>query len=115
MLEIEQQNSIGNTYKTQISLSAINIKNSKYSDYLNAYVKALFYNSKEWIVYLEKNHIKQNDIEKFTKLISKKTYKVRQNYFENKTGRLNSNIKRFIDKYKRFQTTQELYKFGSGL
>lgn len=109
MIPIERQNSIGITYKDYIDPSMINIKKTSYSNYLNAYVKALFYNSKRWITHLEKFHIKEEDKNKFTKLVSDKSFPARKKYFENKTGRLNPRIRRFIDKYRRFQTTEELY------
>ena len=91
------------------------IKYPNYKGYCHAYVKALFFNNKDWIRYLEKNHIEQEDKEKFRKLVSFRTYKARQNYFEDRTKKLNPFLKYFIDKNNRFETHNELYNEGKGV
>lgn len=113
-LTIEREGSI---CREEISLAAINIKAPSKKDYITAYVKALFYDNTKWIRYLEKDHINQQDQVKFRKLTSSKTHQSRQNYFNKRSGKLNSYIRNFIDKYNRFETHRELYakKKGSDL
>lgn len=93
-----------------VPVNCIKIKKANYQDYRNAYIKALFYENKSWIKYLEKNHIKDVEVKMFKKLVSEKGYKQRENYFLGKKSRLNVHIRNFIDKYGRFKTYSELYK-----
>lgn len=108
-MKIEQQNKNGTTHTEKVESYEIDIKKSSYKDFLYAYVKSLFYSNKKWIKYLEVHHIKKEDVVKFTKLVSSKTKQARQNYFEGNKKKLNPLLRRFIDKYNRWETHSELY------
>ena len=101
---------VDNEDYTYRDLSTVNLKEKfSYKEIISAYVKALFYENKQWIMYLEKNHVKEVDKKKFKKLVSRSSLTAREKYFETGEGKLNEYIRSFIDKYDRFKTNTELY------